>query len=282
MDGELQMESMEQHLLFFKALAEDTGSVNRINGYLDMLKSTGNGEKLENPTDESIRAVFSLVLENGMDPWAIDLEAFAKMYSERAASESFDMVVAGRLILMAWRILNLQSSETRTRAEPPVQEEEVDPNDFLFEDEDKMVVPEVSFTNAYVRDEPRPVTMLDLLDAFEDAKREEDIRNVREQTRVKLKAKPARFDNKAHEEDDEKVVDTVYNMIYAMGMDPMPITEFYTTSKKENISVFVAVLHLVKEGRLEVNQTELPYGEITVQVRLPAATVPEQVAEAVN
>jgi segregation and condensation protein A len=65
-------------------------------------------------------------------------------------------------------------------------------------------------------------------------------------------------------------------------MDPMPITEFYTDSKEENISVFVSVLHLVRDGKLEVSQASLPYGEILVQIKLPEATVPVETLAAVN
>ncbi len=67
-----------------------------------------------------------------------------------------------------------------------------------------------------------------------------------------------------------------------MGMDPMPITEFYTADRDENISVFVSVLHLVRDGRLEVSQETLPYGEILVQIKLPEATVPLETVAAVN
>lgn len=282
MDGNMQMESMEQHLLFHKAMAEDEESFARINGYLDILRDAGAGEKLSDPVDESIRAVFSLVLEKGLDPWAIDLEQFAKMYSEKVSSDRFDMIVAGRLLLMAWKILNLQSERTRMTAEPPAEIEAVDESDFDFLEEDPMVVPEVSFRRVYARDEPRPITMMDLLDAFEEAKREAEIAEARESARVKLREKPAKkFDNKAHREDDEKTVAAVYERIRGMGMGPMPITEFYSSSEEDNITVFVSVLHLVRNGLLDVFQTELPYGEITVQIKVPETSVPVEAA-AVN
>lgn len=275
MDGNVQYQNMEQHLLYHKALAEDEESFDRINGYLEILREAGNGEKLEDPVDESIRKVFGLVLERGYDPWAIDLDEFVRVYSEKVSSNSFDMIVAGRLLLMAWKILNLQSEKTRMTAEPPVEEEPVDEEDFDYVDEDDMVVPEVSFTRAFARDEPRSVTMIDLLGAFEEAKKEAEIVRAREETREKLKNKePAKFDNKAHKEDDERTVEAVYQRIRGMGAGPMPITEFYTDSVEQNITVFVSVLHLVRNGLLDVSQDELPYGEITVQIRAPSTAVP--------
>ena len=68
MDETMKKEDMEQHLLFHKALSEDDESYARINGYMDILAKAGSGEKLNDPVDESIRAAFSLVLENGIDP----------------------------------------------------------------------------------------------------------------------------------------------------------------------------------------------------------------------
>ncbi|MBQ4411766.1 MAG: chromosome segregation protein ScpA, partial [Candidatus Methanomethylophilus sp.] len=78
MDANAQMELMEQHLLFHKAMAEDEESFKRINGYLEVLHEENTGEQLSDSVDESIRSVFSLVLEKGMDPWAINLEEFAR------------------------------------------------------------------------------------------------------------------------------------------------------------------------------------------------------------
>ncbi|MBQ5483167.1 MAG: hypothetical protein IIT75_02270, partial [Candidatus Methanomethylophilus sp.] len=57
---------------------------------------------------------------------------------------------------------------------------------------------------------------------------------------------------------------------------------FYSDIKEENISVFVSVLHLVRDGKLDVFQETLPYGEIMVQIKLPEATVPLETMAAVN
>ena len=161
MDGNTRIEELEQHLLFHRALADDDESLRRLGGYMDILSRAESGERLQDPVDESIRAVFSLVLENGMDPWEIDLSQFVRMYEAKVSSDSFDMIVAGKLLLMAWRILRMQSESTRERSEPPVEvfEEEVD--DSFFYDDEPMYVPEVSFREAYQREPVRPVTMYD-------------------------------------------------------------------------------------------------------------------------
>ncbi len=283
MDASVQMEMMEQHLLFHKALAEDEESLNKINGYLALLKNEAPGERLTDQMDESIRAVFSLVLERGIDPWEINLEEFARMYSEKVSNNRFDMLVAGRLLLMAWRILNLQSQETRASAEF-VEEVPIEEEDFSFSDEDQLVIPDVVIGTTYAHTDPRSVTMIDLLDAFNDAYTEIENFNEAQKTIIKIRNKEptSKFDNKAHREDDEQVVENIYQMIYSMGMDPMPITEFYTNDKEHNISVFVAVLHLVRDGKLEVSQETLPYSEILVQIKQPDNNVPLENVAAVN
>ena len=259
MDGNVRIEELEQHLLFHKALADDEESLRRLGGYMDILSRAESGERLQDPVDESIRAVFSLVLENGMDPWEIDLSQFVRMYEAKVSSDSFDMIVAGKLLLMAWRILRMQSESTRERSEPPAEPvfEEVD--DSFFYDDEPMYVPEVSFREAYQREPVRPVTMYELIDAFEDARKEIEIQRERERVRAELKAKePKTFQNKAHEEDDEQDIEAVWKRIEKLGTGQISIRDLYTGSLDENLTVFVSVLHLVRDGRLAVWQDDLP------------------------
>ena len=211
---------LEQHLLFHKAISDDEETLNKIGGYMEILSHAETGEKLADPVDEAIRSVFSLVLVSGMDPWEIDLSEFARLYSEKVRDDDFDMIVAGKLVLMAWKILKLQSDSTRERSEPPPEPEfdefiEDDFNDDFM----PMQVPEVVFKEAYRREPVRPVTMIELIDAFEDARREVDIMRERERVREAMKAKEPnkKFDNKAHEEDDEKTVEAVWEKILKMG-----------------------------------------------------------------
>jgi len=269
MDETMKKEEMEQHLLFHKALAEDSEAYGRINGYMDILGKSGSGEKLNDPVDESIRSAFSLVLENGIDPWEIDLREFVKLYSRKVAENRFDMIIAGKLLLMAWKVLRLQSEATCSKSDEPFTEEEF--FEFTFEDEDdSLIVPEVAFKEAFTRDTVRPVTMYELLDAFEEARAEMEIYRERERVRSELDERvPKKFENKAHNEDDKKDVEFVWERIVRMGFGPMQIDELYTTDIMENLRTFVAVLHLVRDGKLEISQAVLPRGIITIEMKLP-------------
>ncbi len=281
------MDDLEQHLLFHKALADDDESLRRIGGYMDILSRAETGERLQDPVDESIRAVFSLVLENGIDPWEVDLSEFARMYEAKVAGDRFDMIVAGKLTLMAWKVLRMQSESTRLRSEPPVEVEFEEPDDSFFFDE-PMYVPEVSFKEAFQRRPERPVTVYELIDAFEDARREIEIQAERERVRRELKARePKRFDNKAHDEDDERDVEAVWNRIERLGAGQIEITDLYTGNLKDDLTTFVAVLHLVRDGRLDAWQDEYPYGKIYLEIRTEwmSGTLedsPDRIPEAVN
>ena len=264
MDGNTSMEELEQHLLFHKALADDDESLRRIGGYMEILARAESGERLQDPVDESIRAVFSLVLENGIDPWEVDLSEFARRYAEKVSSDRFDMIVAGRLLLMAWRILRMQSESTRMRSEPPEEPvEEMADDSFFFEDE-PMFVPEVELREAYARQPERPVTVYELIDAFEDARREIEIQRERERVRAELKARqPApRFDNKAHDEDDERDVEAVWARIERLGAGQIDLRDLYTGDARADLTTFVAVLHLVRDGKVDIWQDELPRGNV--------------------
>jgi segregation and condensation protein A len=276
MDGNIKIEELEQHLLFHRALADDAESFQRINGYMDILASAESGERLQDPVDESIRSVFSLVLENGIDPWEIDLSEFTRMYERKVAEDSFDMIVAGKLMLMAWRILRMQSESTRTRSEPPVVEEvPEDFDDSFFYEDDMLVVPDIQLRSAYRREPVRPVTMYELIDAFEDAREEMEIQRERERIRAELRARQpkAKFDNKAHEEDDERDVEAVWERISRLGPGPICIEDIYTHDLRENLTVFVSVLHLVRDGRLDVWQESYPRGQIYVEMKADPLTV---------
>lgn len=284
MDGIMKKEDMEQHLLFHKALTEDSEAYDRINGYMDILEKTGSGEKLNDPVDESIRAAFSLVLENGIDPWEIDLREFVRLYSKKVAENRFDMIVAGKLMLMAWRVLRLQSEVTYSKSDEPMEEEVFE---FDLVDEDPMIVPEVAFKEAYSRDPTRQVTMYELLDAFEEARAEMEIQRERERVKLELEEKiPKKFDNKAHDEDDKHDVELVWEKIMRLGNGPMQIDELYNDDIMENLRVFVSILHLVRDGRLEIFQGSLPRGEIIIEMKVPGIPTTleshEEEIEAVN
>lgn len=280
MDGEsmnFNSEAITQHLLFYKALIDDDEGSQRIDRYMSILESDVGGEKLQDPEDESIRSVFSLVLEHGLDPWEIDIRVFAKLYKEKVQNNMFDMIVAGKLLLMAWKVLRMQSDATVASGEAPVY---VEADDFEFEgvgvpidDFEPLHIPKIVFKEAQYRSAVRPVTMLELLDAFEEAREQAAIAKERERVRQELRAKtPKKFENKAHEEDDEKDIARVWDMIQKLGTGTIPLSDILTEDRMENITRFVAILHLVRDGKINIWQDGLPYGTIYIEIKMDWAT----------
>ena len=266
------MIGVEQHLLFHKALIDDNVGTEKIDRYIDVLRDSGPRETMGDPVDESIRSAFSLVLEHDMDPWCINIVEFARMYSAKKVRSAVDMIVAGKLIHMAWKILRMQSSVTLEEGErfDPFGNEGWDmPFDMeeMFAPE-KLYIPDVEFREAVRRNSPRSVTMLELLDAFEDAREEIELHMIREQARIELKARePRKFDNKAHEEFNEKDVDHVWSRIEGLGTGPLLMRDLYVNDVSANITTFVSVLHLVRDGKLALWQDNLPYGDIFVEIK---------------
>jgi len=267
------MDGVEQHLLFHKALIDDNIGSEKIDRYISVLKDGGPRETMGDPVDESIRSAFSLVLEHDMDPWCINIVEFARMYSVKKVRTSVDMIVAGKLIHMAWKILRMQSTVTLEEGEryDPFGDEGWDlafDMDEMYAPE-KLYVPDVEFREAVRRTSQRSVTMLELLDAFEDAREEIELHMIREQARIELKARePRKFDDKAHEEDDEKDVERVWSKIENLGTGPLLLRDLYVNDVKANITTFVSVLHLVRDGKLAIWQDNLPRGEIFVEIKM--------------
>ena len=277
-DINVKKEAIEQHLMYYKALIDDNVASERINKYIDILAHEEEGEKMLDPVDEAIRAVFSLVIEHDMDPWEIDIREFAKLYKSKLENNFFDMIVAGKLVHMAWKILRMQSDITVANSELRQPEEDFDGVfDFDFFDpveEESLFVPSVSFTEAQYRSPVRPVSIMEFLDAFEEAREEMAISAERERLREQLKAKePRKFENKAHEEDDEKDIESVWNLILNLGTGKILLSDLYVNDIKVNITRFVSVLHLVRDGKLNIWQEELPYGEIYIEIKTDWAII---------
>lgn len=271
MNGDAQTsDAVQQHLIYHKALIDDNVGNERINRYMRILGES-DSMKLGDPTDEAIRSIFSLVFENHLDPWEIDLHEFVRLYSSKISKNDYDMIVAGKLVLMAWKILRMQSDRTREVSECIDDEDDLIETDAdIFGDELFVpLVPSVSLTPAIRREPVRQVTMMELLDAFEDAREEIEISAERERLKLELKAKePRKFENKAHDEDDERDVEVIYEKIQKLGAGEMLLRDLYTADNLVNIKIFLAVLHLVRDGKLAVRQEVLPYGDVFIELKV--------------
>ena len=182
-------------------------------------------QTLIDPFDRSVALVLSLVREEGLDAWNIDLSSFLKVFTARVKSEagSLDLPACGRLIRLSWEVLHQQAEDLFERVQ--FSEEEEDWDDGLgfgweadYNDEDFFftnsilqgsadeILPDL-LENRVRRDEGRPVTLVELLSAFKDASDDAEMLRLREENRLaheeELKEYLADVDGRMHNEDLE-------------------------------------------------------------------------------
>jgi segregation and condensation protein A len=273
------------HLMFHKSIIEDDAAPTRegrIEHYLKIVEEMQRGtlSASDNPFERSVATVFELVVNQQMNPWDINLIEFSKMYLARVRKASeLNLIIAGKIVYMAWEILKLQSEQVLQRVDRPEQVEMmfdgwnpdnldifVDPFE-LGTGEMMLHTEEMPIDEKVRRKADRPVTLIDLLDAFEEAKKESDIRQ--ELSKFMQKYRRPEFDDKAHKENLEEDIAIVWERIQKCGQGSVSITDLYATGKEDRVKVFISILFLARMGKIQIWQEKLPYGEIFLELKVP-------------
>lgn len=274
------------HLLFHKSIIDEETDGTRINHYVEMLKKTNTGEyvSIENPFDRSIAIAFELVMQQHLNPWEIDLVNFSTMYLNRAGKEEIDLITAGRIILMAWRILKMQSDDLVLNMENHEEEgyEPFDwadlPSEMWLNEDDAysytnlvMKSPESPIEKPIRRETQRKVTLIELLDAFDEARKESEERKIIEEQRRKAQERLAekarkRMNDTAHEDPIEDDVEKVWKQIQNKGKKIMTLYDLCENKKREEIiRVLLSILFLSNDNKITVYQRKFPYGKIFIK-----------------
>ena len=272
------------HLMFHKAIIEDDTPVDRdgrLEKYIGMVNDIGQGTfaQSEDPFEKSIALVFELVVQQKLNPWDINLIEFSKMYLSRVKKASeLNLIVAGKLVYMAWEILKMQSEQVLQRVDRPEVVETmfdgwnpegfdrfVDPFD-LGTGEVLLHTEEMPIEEKIRRKSDRPVTLIDLLDAFEEAKKESDIRQ--ELSKFMQKYRRPEFDDKAHKENLEDDIALVWGRIQKFDNGAIALSDLYNGSKEDRVTVFVVALFLARLGKVSIWQKKIPFGEIFLEVKV--------------
>jgi segregation and condensation protein A len=274
------------HLLFHKALIDETNDMTRINQYLELAKAaaTGESEAIENSFDRSVYLAFDLVLNQNMNPWDIDLVGFSSMYLKRARKEKIDLMTAGRIIYMAWKVLRMQSDHLVINMET---KDEIVDQGFGWEDiptatwlanDDEysytnllMKMPDSPLEEPLRRDSTRKVTLIELLGAFDEVRKESEqyqiLDQLRQEERILLEQKARKaMKGSAHEDHLEEDVAIVWERICQFSKKSMSFNELCDVdSAEERIKTFVSILFLAYEKKIIVHQQKFPYGEIFIK-----------------
>ena len=213
---------------------------------------------LSDPFDRSVALVLSLVKEEGMDPWNIDLSAFLKIFTQRVRKEAdgLDLPACGRLIRMSWEVLNQQASTLFDRVIALDMDDdedfldfgweaEYDDEEFIFtttvlEGSADLVLPSF-FGERVRRDEGRPSTLGELLSALKDACDEAEIlkakeeyrRNHAEELKNMLDNVGSRMHNEDMEGDIRRCWTAMRSVTKSLGESKVPVAE--VTSELEKI-----------------------------------------------
>ena len=182
-------------------------------------------QSLEDPFDRSVALVLSLVKDQELNPWDVDLSTFLKVFTKRVRLEAdkLNLPACGRLIRMSWEVLNQQAIVLFDRVQSLDQEDDwedevnfgwesdYDDQDYLFTasilDGDVDEILPSLFDERIRREEGRPVTLGELLSAFKDAADDAEELKIREENRIAHQAELGEYLNnvggRMHNEDLE-------------------------------------------------------------------------------
>lgn len=274
-------EAVLNHLLFHKALISEQENGERIAKYLQMIDEINKGMHIacQDPVEKSLAAAFELVIESKFDPWDINLVEFTKMYLKKVKSDGdVNFVVAGRLVLMAWSILKLQSDEVLEDATPQLPAEDCFFSDWDVPPEFYQVPEDLDYTNAIMhtginplkkavrRNPQRKVTLIELVDAFDEARRESECRAKVESLRMaNVEQKEVEFHSKIHKENLTEDMMLTWSRIRQFNGKAIPLHNLWDNDVWDRVTVFVSVLFLCMMNKVKLWQRRMPHGEIFVK-----------------
>jgi len=273
------------HLLFHKSLIDEKDDSARINQYVSMLQKTDSGEhiSMENPFERSIAIAFELVIQNQLNPWDIDLVSFSTMYMKRAKDEKIDLITAGRIIYMAWKVLKLQSNdliismENKKESYEPFDWADLPSEMYLTNDNAYsytnlvMNMPESPLDEPLRRDAKRKVTLMELLTAFDQAKKESEEYQILDEQRKLERERLSdlarkRMKGTAHEDHLEEDIQIIWERIKKLHKKTMILPEICEKQGREEIiKVLMSILFLAYDNKINVYQKSFPYGKIFIE-----------------
>jgi len=261
---------LTNHLMYYKALLDEEIDMDY---YIHMARNLEEGIHItaKNPVDKAVSIVFELVLDEKLDPWKIDLMKFTRMYLERIRKEKdIDFIIAGKIIHMAWNILMKKSEDVldnAERAEYYIDSDffDIDISPFEMDVEEEYVEPQLEIREPVRREESRPVSLMELIQAINEARIE--VERKRRQRKIREKFK-FNLDEKVHKEDMEEEIKEVWARLSEIQGDEIQFSLLYDGTRDDFITVFLSLLFLEKFNKVELLQ-EVPYGEITIRILVP-------------
>ncbi|MDI6856326.1 MAG: hypothetical protein QMD21_06050, partial [Candidatus Thermoplasmatota archaeon] len=235
---------------------------------------------IKSPVDREIILIFELVIDEKLNPWDVDLTKFASLYMKKVRKEQeSDLITAGYLILLAWNILRLQADSLLESATPKQVQEELFPWDVIpewainenYDCTNAILTGAIQLSERIRRKGARRVTLIELVTAFENAKKYVSARELRTQAREQyiqksLKDALVTLDEKLVKEELESDARKLWTKICELNtLEPISLRTICNGNKEEYITGIISVLYLAAQYKLKVWQNKFPYGEIYVK-----------------
>ena len=250
--------------------------------YIEMASGSSVTIYAKDMFDRAIAATFELVIDEQLDPWDIDLVSFSRLYLKKIKKEEvIDLITAGRIILMAWKVLRLQSdyivaTQEQKESEPEPIWDDI-PNWYMEDDE-------YFYTRAVIEQGPpiekkirrqgeRKVTLIELINAFEgvrdDMTQRGNLKKQRAKERERFAAQAERdIGDNAHQEDIEEEIHLVLGKLSKLNGQAIPLDELCNQgNKQEMVMTLSSLLFLAREHHISIWQKNFPYGTIYVKNR---------------
>jgi segregation and condensation protein A len=275
---------IKDHILFHKALISEAEDYYKLDQYMDIVEQLEHGMSIAfpDPFDRAIAITFELAIKHEFDPWDIDLETFAGEYLKHVKKNNdLDLVTAGRIILMAWKILKMQSDKVLEDAQKvkEIEEEELwhEPDgDWFTNDED------FEFTTAVISNPSPPihemvwhkgtrrVSLMELIGALEEAKQESELHKILTERRAEerdrqKKNRKQNIGHKLHQENLQEDIEMIYTRISKFNGHPIPLSDIHTSDLEDKITTLVSSLFLAHSKKINVWQRKFPFGQIFVK-----------------
>ncbi len=261
-----------------KLISFDEYDESKIEEYLKLIANSQKGlyHSMKDDQGKAIVAAFELVIEHGLNPWSLDILEFTRLYLEKVKNEEFiDFITAGNLIFMAWQILEKKTKSVLVKYEEKEPVQEIEPytydNDYADYDLTDYLIRENPLQEPVRRDEKRPVTIIELINALQKSMNDQNLRKETQEKNKKLnEALSKTWNEKLHRERVEEEIKTIWNRILNVDKDYMELKELYDGSKLDFIQTFIPLLYLYKEEKVNLIQSK-PYDTISVEVLVPYA-----------
>lgn len=282
------------HLLFHKALHCPAQDSQQLDEYLELatnLETTHHIHTIPDSFTRTVGLLFSLVMEKQIDPWDLDLMRLVQLWEkEMNKREDIDFILAGNLVVWAWSVAKLRVEGALVATEP-VEED-------YYEEELGEVweewAPQADFVDLLTEGlEPpldekvrhkgqRKVTLMELLDSLEKARRYIRLRAHRSKARERLRkeqrvlrvAAGRTIAGRVHEDDAQTDTRQAWERLASLTatQNPIPFDQLVAGLDKEGlVRTFLALLFLADEQMVKLWQRKPPQGQIMVKRLVPLA-----------